>query len=566
MLVASAVALSACEDNLDIEQKGVTAIENFYQTDEDAQQALMAAYQGFIWNVCSYQGGSIYVPTYMCATLCGDDIFAAGEKLGDNDVLAAINEFRYDAGNDAIKNGYLNYYYGIYYCNLVIDNFKNGLPSGGQTAITKRAVAEARVLRAYMHMMLALGWNNPPKVDHVLAGDDHPTNCDHDELLKWCAEECEAAASDLIERTDINDKKNAAIVTKGFAWAVAGKCYLFLGDYANAKTNLWKVIDSKKYQLVKGEQFGNLFHEEGDLNEEKIFEANLDRNSNLGSVWDGLIQRSTWMQTNIWGWRSSNLNTAIFNEYAGIDGWGGCGVPPAFSKEFVDNDGLDSYRLNASIVSVEDLIYGKMFEYEKVKGMSDAEKKASTDIGIKPAGLYGQSKYLMLKKQFKMSDAATPGDNTNVANHIIMRYAEVLLMYAEACVQTGEADKAKTYVNMIQERAKSKTISETVDMNVIKREKKLELWLEGCRWHDMHRWNDFDGVKDAGKYVTSVFDKLTRPVAAGETVVEDGDRFYSVYATEAQGRSTGYQEKYKWLPFPESITSKNPEITQNAGW
>lgn len=563
MLVASAVALSACEDNLDIEQKGVTAIENFYQTDEDAKQALVAAYQGFIWNVCSYQGGSIYVPTYMCATLCGDDIFAAGEKLGDNDVLAAINEFRYDSGNDAIKNGYLNYYYGIYYCNLVIDNFKNGLPNGGQTATTKKAVAEARVLRAYMHMMLALGWNNPPKVDHVLGGNDQPTNCDHNELLRWCAEECEEASADLDERKDINDKANAAKVTKGFAWAVEGKCYLFLEEYDKAKTALKKVIDSKKYQLVDGEKFGDLFHVEGDLNEEKIFEANIDKNANLGSVWDGLIQRSTWMQTNIWGWRSSNLNFAIFNEYAGIDGWGGCGVPPTFSKEFVDNDGLDSYRLNASIISVEDLIYGKLFKYSKLEGMTTDQMKTSTDIGIKPAGLYGQSKYLMLKKQYRVGDAINAGDNTNMANHTIMRYAEVLLNYAEACVQTGDAAEAKTYVNMIQNRAHSKTISETVDMNVIKREKKLELWLEGCRWHDMHRWNDFDGVKEAGKHVTSVFDKLTRPIAAGETVVEDGERFYSVYATEAQNRSTGYQEKFKWLPFPDAVISKNPNLVQN---
>lgn len=44
---------------------------------------------------------------------------------------------------------------------------------------------------------------------------------------------------------------------------------------------------------------------------------------------------------------------------------------------------------------------------------------------------------------------------------------------------------------MIQERAGSKTISATVDMDVLKREKLLEMWLEGCRWYDMRRWNDY---------------------------------------------------------------------------
>lgn len=65
-----------------------------------------------------------------------------------------------------------------------------------------------------------------------------------------------------------------------------------------------------------------------------------------------------------------------------------------------------------------------------------------------------------------------------------MRYAEVLLNYAEACIQTGDAATAKTYINMIQERAGSNTISASVDMNVLKKEKSYELWLEGCRWFE----------------------------------------------------------------------------------
>mgnify|MGYP002228336276 CR=1 FL=1 len=61
-----------------------------------------------------------------------------------------------------------------------------------------------------------------------------------------------------------------------------------------------------------------------------------------------------------------------------------------------------------------------------------------------------------------------------------MRYAEVLLNYAEACLNTGDQSEAKKYINMIQERAGSKTISQTVDMDVLKREKSYELWLEAA--------------------------------------------------------------------------------------
>lgn len=138
---------------------------------------MVSAYTGFIWNVCGYEGGSIYVPTYQASVQCGDDLYAAGEYLGDNEQIYSLNEFRFDAGNSTIENAYQNYYYALYYANLVVDHFADKT-----STIAKRCVAEAKVLRAYMHMMLALGWNNPPKVDHVLDGDAMPENCDHDEF------------------------------------------------------------------------------------------------------------------------------------------------------------------------------------------------------------------------------------------------------------------------------------------------------------------------------------------------------------------------------------------------
>lgn len=94
-----------------------------------------------------------------------------------------------------------------------------------------------------------------------------------------------------------------------------------------------------------------------------------------------------------------------------------------------------------------------------------------------------------------------------------MRYAEVLLNYAEACLQTGDQAEAKKYINMIQKRAGSKTISETVDMDVLKKEKSYELWLEGCRWFDIMRWNDTkakDRLTKAGTVVPHLFDKVFR--------------------------------------------------------
>lgn len=577
-VLAMAVLSSACEDNLDIPQKGVTAIENFYQTDDDAEQAMVAAYQGFQWNVCGCEGASIYVATHMVFNQCGDDVFAAGEFLGDNDFLAAMNEFRYDTDNAVVKTAYNNYYYAMYYSNLVIDKFKDGLPKVGHTAVSKRVVAEARVLRAYIHMMLAIGWCNPPKVDHVFTGSEVPVSCPHDELLLWCAQECEEAVADLDERKAPTDKNGAAKVTKGLAWSIAGKCYLFLKDYAKCKAALKNVINSNKYELVPGERFAENFHIEGDLNEEKIFESNFDNNTNL-DPFNGHAFRSSWMESNIWGWRSSKFVTAPNATYSSIDGWGGCGVPKSFADEFVANDGVDSYRLKASIASIEDVVYGRVFDYSFIdketnetvalSSLTDAQKASCKYIGLnqEEKGLYGQSLYLPLKPVVKATDLISVGQNIRLNNYTVMRYAEVLLMYAEACLQTGDAAEAKTYINMIQKRAGSKTISDNVDMNVLKREKKLELWLEGNRWADMCRWEDFELAKKAGTEVTEVFDSVFRPKKSSDKVVDESGRFYSVLSPDAQGRATGFQAgKHEWFPIPLSVRSLNPDLPQNPGW
>ncbi|HPT73261.1 MAG TPA: RagB/SusD family nutrient uptake outer membrane protein, partial [Candidatus Cloacimonadota bacterium] len=97
-LLLGAVALfNACsEDRLDIPQKGVVGIETFYKTDDDAQSALVAAYDKFATNIASFDGAFIYVPYNILFNYCSDNILAAGEFYGDNDMVASINEFRFD--------------------------------------------------------------------------------------------------------------------------------------------------------------------------------------------------------------------------------------------------------------------------------------------------------------------------------------------------------------------------------------------------------------------------------------------------------------------------------------
>ena len=585
---ATMTLTTSCEDQLDIEQKGVIPSEKFYQTDADAEAALVAAYEGFMCNVVgrNHDGGGpgIYTPYKIITNMCGDDVLYASGNYGDHEFSGMLNEFRYDAEAEVPKFMYTGLYLSVYTCNLVTDHFQNA----ADTPVKKRCVAEARVLRAFDYFLLANLWNNPPFIDHVLAGTDLPYNCnkdpenpmDHKQLIQWVAKECEEAAADLDERKGTDDKDGAVKVTKGFAWALAGKAYLFAGEYDKAKTALKKVIDSGKYALVPGDRYMDNFHIEGDGNEEKVFEINFEYNAGKGA-WAGMIQRSSWMESNAWNWRAGNFVKSPQSVYSGIDGWGGLGVPQWFGDEFYANDG-DSYRFKATLKHIDDAVYKMEYADPALNAMSVEEKMKSKEVGINDPvqGLYDNSFWLAFKQIIRKADTDGNkyGDNIRLNNYVVMRYAEVLLNYAEACLNTGDQSEAKKYINMIQERAGSKTISQTVDMDVLKREKSYELLLEGCRWFDVMRWKDakaIERLKNVGSDCPHVFDKLFRAPKADDRKVtwehgtEANSRFYTVSTSAAKdaGFEVGFKEgKHEFFPYPQTVKDKNPNLEQNPGW
>ena len=590
LAIAALFITASCDQSrLDIPQKGVVAIESFYQTDEDAEAAIAAAYARFATRVTGQDGSSIYTDYKAALNNCGDDTYAAGSNFGDNDFMAQLDEFRLDSGNQVVEHFYSNLFQVNYACNLVIDNFKDGLPDVGPTATTRRVVAEARVMRAYLYFLLPALWNTPPLIDHVIS-DGLPYNSDkdpdnpmsHDDLFKWVASECEAAIPELDERKSPQDKDGAVKITKGFAWAVQGKALLFAKDYAGAKAALKKVIDSGKYALVPGEKYWQNFHIEGDANEEKVFESNIEYNSGVGA-WGGMIQRSTWMEAQIWNWRSDHFVAGASPQgryTGGVDGWGGLGVPQWFGDEFFANDG-HSPRFDATLKHIDDAIYG--MEYgdavvdngKKVNDMTLEEKKNSAAIGIADPkdGLYGQSFWLPFKQLVRGTDVGAYGNNVRLNNGLVMRYAEVLLLYAEACLQTGDSAQGAWAVNQIRTRAGLTELA-NVDMNVLKKEKSYELWLEGSRWLDLLRWGDTDRVKNAGQNVPKLFDKLHRAPQSSEQVTwengsESNSRFYTVSSHEAidRGDKVGFKPgQHEFFPYPTSVMDKNPNLVQNPGW
>lgn len=545
-LLGAALVFSACEDRLNIEQKGVISFDSFYRTDDDAQNALNNLYQSFCLNIAGNEGTYIALPVLF--NEAGDDMLAAGNNYGDNDFGAQINEFRYDSQNEVIKNAYWGLYGVIYDTNIILDNIE---PT---TDVKKRVCAEARALRAWAHFILAIGWNCPPLVDHVLPPDTKPSNYEggHDKLLEWCALEAEAAVNDLDERTSPTDKVGASKVTKGFALTLAGKARLFMGDYAGAKADLKQVIESKKYELVPTERWANLFHASGDLCEEMIFQANALENANIGD-WSNKIQRTSWMFIQFWNWRTDKL--ASMPSFIGVDGWGGHSIRADFAERMLQNDG-DSPRRKATFLTSDEFLYEMEWNGTKDKNLTRAELETSKEIGIKnPTGLYGFAGY------FANKFVAWPEDNEKgwygFKNLTIFRYAEVLLMYAEACAQTDDADGlGLKCLQEIQKRAGSDHVSTQLTLDEVKNEKGFEMWLEGVRFPDMVRWGDTDGVKDNGKNIPTTYDALF-------TKKEDKHRIYVEYSNPNKGTTGFVKGKHEYFAFPFDAVSINPNLKQN---
>ena len=605
-MLGVALGFSACDDQLDIPQKASLTTATFYQSDDDFAHALASAYEQFQCNTMGRaMGPGIYTPARVLANHPGDDVNYGGAMYGDHEFGGSVDEFRYRHTPEAIDYHYQGLYLSIFPDNLVIEKFE---AVENPTQFMKQCAAEARVLRAYNYFLLACYWGQPPHITKSISMSDTPTNSEmtQQQYFQWVAQECEAAVPDLLERESTADKEGAYRITKGFAWAMAGKAYMFAGDFAKAKECLKKTIDSGKYALVPGDEFMNQFHIQGDGSSEKVFEVNLRYNPGAGewSTGSGLgwNQHSTWMEPQCFQIRSGYFKKNPLLKYTGgVEGWGSIGLPEWYAAAFAENDGEDSKRLKATMVTIDDLIYQESgdpyLDYnDKLKNMSHDERVKSANYGISElGGHYGQCFWIPIKHIVRVGDAVedanTYGTVHRLNNIIIMRYAEVLLNYAECCIRTGAAAEAGDYIRQIQERAGSKTVlSGSPTIVDLMKEKSFELWFEGCRYQDLLRWNKTDGdqayvkecfehLKAQGTHIPHLADKLFRDPSKYPGDVDrvwefskDGsdkeDRFYLFHTHEAMdaGYEVGWKEKHALFPYPQSVIDMNPNIKQNPGW
>lgn len=578
----------SCESMLDIPQKGVTSYDDFYASDADAEAALTNMYKQYINNVAATEG--IDVPEQVLLNYSADDILAAGANYNDHEPFRFFCEFRYDNQNGTLKQAYQRYMYSIYHANLVISNFttenRNGDAPKWESAYTKQAVAEARVMRAYLHLMLALSWNTPPIIDRVYNADEDIVSAEsQSEVLTWVINECEKAISSgsLPARKGTGDKDATARMSVGFAQFIAGKAAMFNNDPATARKYLGDLINSGNYALIESDLYWTNFHVYGDGNSESIFEPNLIEDPAFTQGW-GAMMIGRWMVANVFCWRTDALASSP-QVHVGNMGWNGGAIQEDFAERFLAHDGNSPRRL-ACFLTADEWLYEMDWASDidaatgKNVNMSLADKKKDPMRGIKSAnGLFSHGPYFEWKhmvyinppkiltkgKDFPADNMKTTGPASNHTNYNVARYAEALLLYAEACIGSADEAKGLKALQQVQERSGSGKISSELTFEAVMEEKQYELWFESCRFHDLVRWGN-QGKVDLDKVFnqSGIHTEVPTVYDAFFTKDESEHRLYTTYSSAPGG--VFEKGRHEYFPFPLDVTKMNPNLKSYGAW
>lgn len=515
--------VTACEEKLDIPQQGVVTIDNFYKTDEDAEEAITAVYlqwRGIATTEIPYLNG------------LSDDIYAGGGARGDNPYLEQICEYNFSSANSWVSDHFKGLYTLIYRSNLVTERIK------GDTDVKARVIAEAKVARGWAYFQLVTLWGAVPLVTKELSPSEYQQpNGDIPAIWAQIEKDYTDAISSgaLPEKSSPDDKSHGTKITKQAAQAFLGKAQLFQKKYNEAATTLKAVINSGKYRLI--DDYENVLRAVQDFGSENIFEVNAL--SDPDNAWN---QGTGWFSP-VFGWNSSNLDLSTGYNAGYHDlvptGWGFLNPTKDLYDAFVTTEGYNGYRLNATLKT-----------YKQVTTISP-----EAPIKLNPGGkLYGNEGYFNWKLRLLGSEIIPNSWGFAASNnHRFMRYAEVLLLASEACLQSGDNTSALNYFNQIRVRAKLSEKS-SITLNDIKNEKRLELCLEQVRYQDLVRWGDAD------KVLAKKGNKI--PVFSG--LKDDGT--YDV-AYPFENTTYGFKAgKHELLPFPEHEMNVNKKLIQNPGY
>jgi hypothetical protein len=447
---------SGCKKFLTQEVPGAFPEQDFYKTDGDASQAVIG-----IYDMMQAHYNNNWGSVYMVKTLLSDESNAGGSDAGDQPGYQTLDNYNFDATNDKVRDAWRMAYFAIYRANKVINRTE------ATTDLRKRLVAEAKVLRAYNYFELVSLWGDVPLVLNDIVPSAYTSTARASKAAVYVQIE-----KDLNEAMAVLPTKNFYSggdkfrVSKGTAQALLGKAFLYQQKWNEAAAQFESVITSNQYSLASS--IGAAFSQSQEFGQESVFEISFTntRAYDWGNFpWGSAPESNIHIQ--LMGPRGDYYTKAPADSL--IAGWGFILPKQKLWNAFVAAG--DVTRRRQTIMSATELI---------AAGGNWSNATAYDYEG------YFQRKY----GSFQSQTGAPIGELNYGTNWRHIRYADVLLMAAEAYNKANNDGKARGYLNLVRQRSSLPDInsSGTTLFNAIVTERQLELAFEGVRFTDLVRW------------------------------------------------------------------------------
>jgi tetratricopeptide (TPR) repeat protein len=416
--------------------------ENYFNSKSDYDNALVAAYDLL---------QSSYV-NVLLGEIASDNTLAGGESQSDVVGFQQIDDMIHTPVNSNLRDIWNWMFAGVNRANYILE-FKDKTQFDGKNQI----IAEARFLRAYYHFELVKWFGGIP-----LKGDFRFKVGDEKTIARSTVKEVYASIeSDLIYASEnlaaIPSQKGRA--TKGAALALLGKAYLYEENFTKAASTFQTLIASNNYSLVS--DYNSIFEAEGENGMESVFEVQYTDVEGAGF---GCLQ-------------CSEGNVAV--GFSGPRNYTGPLFTSGFSFNVPTQKIVDAFEAGDSRKAVAIL---------DIKAWA-AQTGATYGEGYENTGYFNR-KYIPRKRS---ANAAGDLNLTNPNNYRSIRYADVLLMAAEAYSRGGlNESTARLYLNQVRRRAFGDlnhdiSASGAALTDFIWAERRVELVGEGHRFFDLVR-------------------------------------------------------------------------------
>jgi hypothetical protein len=469
----SLTGVSCSDDFLEQPPLGNQTDENFYTSPDAGYKTLINAYLGF-YDFWGYQAARAEL-----GNMATDDSDKGGSDAGDRPFVTDLGFGRALSNNETLQGFWAACYKAIGNSNIALEKLAAAPLVDAQgnpldEKVKQRYLAEIRFLRAFFYFDLVRTFGGVPLVTKTLLIDDRTniTRASAQEVYRFIDEELTAVANEPnLPSSNGLAASELGRVTKEVAWAMQARVYLFFAKddvalYARARDAAKKVIDSKAFELHP--QYQEIFLQNGYKTKEAVFSIIMGDNP------ASFIYGST---------------IPVYTSPRGSTGGWGFDVPtPDLVNAFEPGDP----RLLHSVISQGD-IFPKSGSGQEVLDFSSYPNN----------GYHNRKVYLPETRRGQ-------GWGNDAWTYHPIRYADVLLMYAEALLESGgDKQEAANYINLVRNRASNSRredveaiarqitiapvplaeVKATDDLRkALRHERRVELALEYHRLYDLIRW------------------------------------------------------------------------------